>query len=116
MPPWAQGQQYSQQMYSGYSAYAGGYPNVTAGGSPMNYGAYYPPTSTYGAPSAYNRGYPTTNPYTPTSGANYGQQTTSGASNGKSGGGFAGQSGTSANNSNDPAFLTSVQNMSLGGK
>jgi hypothetical protein len=48
---WAHGQQMApQQMYRGY------YPNVTASGSPMNYGGggYYPP-STYS--SSYGGGY-----------------------------------------------------------
>jgi hypothetical protein len=104
MPPWAQGHQYPQQIYGGYGAYASGYPNASASGSPMNYGAYYPPGSTYGAPPAYNRNYPAANSYTPTGGANYGQQATPGATNGKSG---------AANNGNDSAFLTGMQNMSL---
>ena len=85
---------------------------MTASGSPMNYGAYYPPGSSYGAPSAYNRGYPAANSYTPTGGANYGQQASSGAKNGKSGGGFAAQSGAS-NNGRDSTLLTGMQNMSF---
>lgn len=112
IPLWAQGQQYPQQMYGGYGAYPGGYPNVTASSSPMNYGAYYPPASTYGA-SAYNRGYPGANSYTPTGGAHYGQQATSGAGNGKSSGGFAAQFSVS-NHGND--VVTAMQNMSLANK
>lgn len=104
MPPWAQGQQYAQQMYGGYGAFAGGYPNVTASGSPMNYGAYYPPGSNYGA---YNRGYPAATSYTPTGGASYGQQATPGASNGKSG---------TSNSGNDAKILTGMHNMSLASK
>lgn len=104
MPSWVQGQQYTQQMYGGYGAYAGGYPNTTAGGSPMNYGAYYPPGSTYGGPSAYNRAHPAASSYTPTIGANYNQQPSSGASNGKPG---------ASNVGNDSAFLTGMQNVSL---
>ncbi|KAF1930113.1 uncharacterized protein M421DRAFT_3868 [Didymella exigua CBS 183.55] len=107
MPPWAQGQQYQQQMYGGYGAFAGAYPNVTASGSPMNYGAYYPPGSNYGAASAYNRAYPAANSYTPTGSASYGQQTTSGASNGKA---------AASNNSNNQSFLAGMQNMSLASK
>ena len=107
MPPWAQGQQYQQQMYGGYGAFASGYPNVTASSSPMNYGAYYPPGSNYGAGQAYNRGYPAGNSYTPSSATNYSQQTTSGASNSKAG---------ASNNGNDQSFLTGMQNMSLASK
>ncbi|KAJ4312908.1 hypothetical protein N0V94_007209 [Neodidymelliopsis sp. IMI 364377] len=116
MPPWAQGQQYQQQIYGAYGAYAAGYPNASASGSPMNFGAYYPPASTYGVQTAYNRGYPGSNSYTSTGGANFGQQATSGASNGKPGSGFGTQSGTSASNGNDQAFLTGMQNMSLSSK
>lgn len=94
-------------MYNGYGAYAGSYPNASASGSPMNYGAYYPPGSTYGAQSAYNRGYPAGNSYTPTGGSNYGQQATSGASNGKLG---------TPNNGNDATFLAGMQNVSLANK
>lgn len=106
MPPWAQGQQYPQQMYNSYGAYAGSYPNATASGSPMNYDAYYPPGSTYGTPATYNRAYPAANSYTPTGGANHGQQATSGASNGKSG----------ASNNGHDSFLAGMQNMSLANK
>ncbi|KAF2036745.1 hypothetical protein EK21DRAFT_51867 [Setomelanomma holmii] len=53
MAPWAQNQQVNAQMYgSNFSMQGAGYPNATASGSPMNYGAYYPPT-TYGASPAY---------------------------------------------------------------
>lgn len=85
---------------------------MTASGSPMNYNAYYPPGSGYG--SQYNRGYPTASSYTPTGGPSYGQQATPGASNGKSGSGFAAQSGTADNN--ESTLLTGMQNMSLASK
>ncbi|KAF1845428.1 uncharacterized protein K460DRAFT_281921 [Cucurbitaria berberidis CBS 394.84] len=97
MPPWAHGQQLAPQMYDRYSPYAmqaaGGYPNATASGSPMNYGAYYPPT-TYAPSPAYNiassgpsyRGgyqattaYAASQSYTSTAGPSYGHYTTSGA-------------------------------------
>lgn len=94
-------------MYGGYNAYAGGYPNVTASGSPMNYGAYYPPGSGFGAQSAYNRGYPGANSYTPTGGSSYGQQATPGASNIKP---------VATNNSSESTLLTGMQNMSLASK
>lgn len=56
MQPWAHGQQVPQNMYDRYGAYTmpqGGYPNATASGSPMNYGAYYPP-ATYAPSHGYN--------------------------------------------------------------
>lgn len=111
MPPWAQGQQYSQQLYGGYNAFAGGFPNVTASGSPMNYGAYYPPGSGYGA--QYNRGYPGASSYTPTGGSTYGQQASPGASNIKSGGSSA---QPSAAQNNSESTLTGMQNLSLASK
>lgn len=117
MPPWPQGQQYTQQMYGGYGAFSGGFPNASAGASPMNYGAYYPPGSGYGAPSVFNRGYPAANSYTPTGSSSHSQQATPGATNGKSGigGGHAGQN-NAVKNGNDSALLTSMQSMSLSSK
>lgn len=96
MPPWAPGQQLTQPVYDRYNPYvmqAGGYPNASASGSPMNYGAYYPPTSfapspAYNMPSsspAYRGGFPTTTGYgvsqahTSTTGPPHGQHSTSGA-------------------------------------
>lgn len=94
MPQWGHGQQVpADMMYGRY-----GYPNVTASGSPMNYGAYYPP-ATYAASPAFNTassgpsfrgGYPATTAatsgYAPayagvsTAGPSYGQYLTSGVS------------------------------------
>ncbi|KAL6708975.1 hypothetical protein ACN47E_002102 [Coniothyrium glycines] len=99
MPPWAHGQQLAQPMYDRYNPYAiqaGSYPNASASGSPMNYGAYYPPTSfatssAYNIPSSssgYRGGYPATTgyaaspTYTSSAGSSYGQYATSGAAQG----------------------------------
>jgi hypothetical protein len=89
------GQQLNQHMYDRYNQYVmqpGGYPNATASGSPMNYGAYYPPTS-YAASPAYNvassgpayRGgyqattsYAASQAYTSTAGPSYSQYATAG--------------------------------------
>lgn len=78
MPQWGHAQM-TADMYGRF-----GFPNVTAGGSPMNYGAWYPPT-TYSASPAFNNassgvsyrgGYPATTG----AGSAYGQYTTSGLS------------------------------------
>jgi hypothetical protein len=74
MQPWAHGQQMPQQMYRGY------YPNVTASGSPMNYGAggYYPPStysSSYGGgygPATTTAGYAASRNYTSNAGQSFG--------------------------------------------
>lgn len=137
-------------MYDRYGNF-GGFPNVTASGSPMNYGGYYPPT-TYSASSTYNG--PTSGPayggryqaasqsFTSTAGPSYGQYATSGASgygagysasgagytpytsgatnpasastSSSNGNGYTATSGASYSGSNDTAFLTAVQNLSLG--
>ncbi|KAH8730847.1 hypothetical protein GQ44DRAFT_606062 [Phaeosphaeriaceae sp. PMI808] len=85
MPPWTHGQQLPQQMYGAFPMQTSGYPNATASGSPMNYGAYYPPNTyapspTYGAPtsgSAYRGSYQSTTggaqSYTTTAGPSYSQ-------------------------------------------
>ncbi|KAJ4371541.1 hypothetical protein N0V83_004760 [Neocucurbitaria cava] len=113
MPPWAHGQQLAPQMYDRYGAYAmqtGNYPNVTASGSPMNYGAYYPPTTYAPSPAyniassgpAYRGGYPATSAYnasqsyTSTAGPSYGQYTTSGAAYTSSGAGHPNVYGSTA--------------------
>ncbi|KAF2204545.1 hypothetical protein GQ43DRAFT_469018 [Delitschia confertaspora ATCC 74209] len=51
---WGQGQQAGQDALNRYSPYpvaAGGYPNVTASGTPVNFNAYYPPTTYASSPS-----------------------------------------------------------------
>ncbi|KAI4607941.1 hypothetical protein J4E80_009337 [Alternaria sp. BMP 0032] len=76
MQPWSHGQQMQQQMYRNY------YPNVTASGSPMNYGAgaYYPPstyTSSYGGgygPATTTAGYAASRNYTSSTGHAFGHQ------------------------------------------
>lgn len=61
MPHWAHGQ-HVYNRYSGYSMSGNGYPNTTAGGSPLDhYGGYYTPAS-YSASSSH---------HAPSSGSNY---------------------------------------------
>jgi hypothetical protein len=66
MPSWTHGQQQAQQMYRGY------YPNVTASGTPMNYG-YAPPayTSGYG-PTTTTTGYAASRNYISSTGQSFG--------------------------------------------
>jgi hypothetical protein len=90
MSPWtSQNQRFNQQMYGAFPMQSGSYPNATASGSPMNYGAYYPPTTYAGSPAygsspsgpAYRGGYPSSTghtgaqSYTATAGPAYGQYT-----------------------------------------
>ncbi|RMZ73799.1 psp1 domain-containing [Pyrenophora seminiperda CCB06] len=72
MQPWAHGQQMAPHVYRGY------YPNVTASGSPMNYGGgpYYPPTtypSSYGGygPTTSTAGYAAPRNYTSGAGSSF---------------------------------------------
>jgi hypothetical protein len=119
MPPWPHGQQLPQQMYGAFPMPAGGFPNASASGSPMNYGAYYPPTTyaaspAYGATSsgsAYRGGYPSTTAHagaqsytaTATAGPSYGQYAPTFPT-----------SGASYNTAYDPALMAAMQNMSFG--
>ena len=51
---WGQAQPSGQDVYNRYNPYpmpAGGYPNVTASGTPVNYGAYFPPTTISSSPA-----------------------------------------------------------------
>jgi hypothetical protein len=143
MTPWAgQGQRVNQQMYGNYPMQAGGYPNATASGSPMNYGGYYPPT-TYGASAgygaatggpAYRGGYTSTaaassSAPTTTAGPSYNQYansyykaatTTSSipnltgtAGSYGNGNGHAAASGSGYNAGYDPSLMAAMQNMSF---
>jgi hypothetical protein len=134
---------FNQPMYAASSMQTGVYPNATASGSPMNFGAYYPPTS-YGGSPAYgsvstgppSRGtYATSSAqaanisYTAAGGSafnQYGQggyQRTQNASNsmgtggsGTSGGygnGYTATSGASYTGF-DSALMAGMQNMSFG--
>lgn len=96
MAQWGHGQQLSHDMYGRYGSYpvaGGGYPNASASGSPMNYGAYYPPTTYSSSPAfnnassgpSYRGGYPatsgsttyaTSHPVVSTTGSSAGQYTT----------------------------------------
>jgi hypothetical protein len=135
MSPWAaQGSRYNQQTYNAFPMQSAGYPNATASGSPMNYGAYYPPpTPAYGAATAstgYRGGQPGGQPYTPTAGQAYGQYNSnqyykgsnaSGAQNstgtgttGAYGNGSTATAGASYNSGYDPALVSGMQNMSFG--
>lgn len=63
MAPWAQGQQFPQQMFdrfTGFPMQTAGYANVATRGSPMNQGAWYPPNTYAAASPAY--GVPSTGP------------------------------------------------------
>lgn len=119
MPPWPHGQQLASQMYDRYGGYAmsaSGYPNATASGSPMNYGAYYPPTTyapspAYNVPStgpSYRGGYPAAASYgnsqsnTSTAGPSYGQYATAGSGYTTSGAGFSGPATGNNSYSNSP--------------
>lgn len=129
MSSWAQNQQYPHQMYGGYGAFTGGYPSVTASGSPMNYGAYYSPGSGYG-PAQPPPPYPGTNSFTPTRNFSYGQQATPGANNGnekaggnkKSGGNDQSSGnglqdyGSASQNDTDNALSGGMGNISLHSK
>jgi hypothetical protein len=133
MPPWAHGQQQAQQMYRG-----GYYPNVTASGTPMNYG-YAPPayTSSYASghgPTTTTAGYAASRNYTSSTGQSFGlyQNTSYGAVPYTSGPGHYGMSGHSNGGSGaygaqtsttgahhnaggyDPALMSAMQNMSFG--
>ncbi|KAE8872147.1 hypothetical protein CFE70_006140 [Pyrenophora teres f. teres 0-1] len=126
MQPWAHGQQMSPHVYRGY------YPNVTASGSPMNYGggAYYP-SSTYS--SSYGGGYgPTTSTasyaaprnYTSSAGSSFSPYTTA-AQPGYTPGGYQGATGSGAYSAGqtatasqhqsgfDPTLMTAMQNISF---
>ena len=118
-------QQLPQHTYDRYGGYPGGYPNVTAAGSPMNYGAFYPPTSTYGASSAYNRGYAGNNAYTPAANANanmagnaaYGPNTTHGAGNNAPAGNSSGATPeVLMPGPVDHSLITAMHNMAYGPK
>ncbi|KAH7083393.1 hypothetical protein BKA63DRAFT_403127 [Paraphoma chrysanthemicola] len=139
MAPWAQNQQMNQQLYSNnFSMQGGGYPNATASGSPMNYGAYYPP-STYGASPAYGAaasgpayrgGYSSATSY----GGAQSNSNAAGPSNSQyagpsytnpaymSGNGNASGSGISGGNgytstsgaTYDPALMAAIQNLGIG--
>jgi hypothetical protein len=126
MSSWTHGQQQlPQHAYDRYGAYPGGYPNATAAGSPMNYGAFYPPTSTYGASSAYNRGYAGNNAYNATANANanvagnaaYGQNTTHGAgSNAQAGNGSMAAPEVPLTGPVDHALITAMHNLAYAPK
>ncbi|KAF1834350.1 PSP1 domain-containing protein [Decorospora gaudefroyi] len=74
MQPWAHDQQMNTPMYDRYRGY---YPNVTASGSPMNYGGHYPPSSysSYGGgynPTTTTAGYAASRNYTSNTGQSFG--------------------------------------------
>lgn len=109
MQPWAHGQQMPPpHMYRNF------YPNVTASGTPMNYGgtAYYPPTTypaSYGGgygPNTTTAGYAASRNYTSNAGQSFGPQvpTTYGGNvpytSGPSQSNTAGYHGTSAGQAN----------------
>jgi hypothetical protein len=144
MTPWVgQGQRMNQQVYGNYPMQAGGYPNATGSGSPMNYGGYYPPT-TYGASAgygaasggaAYRGGYTSTGAAGPsatttTAGPSYNQysnpyykaaSTTPSIPNLSAGtagsygngNGHAAASGSAYNAGYDPSLIAAMQNMSF---
>jgi hypothetical protein len=141
MSPWAaNGQRFNQQMYNSFPMQGGSYPNATASGSPMNYGAYYPPaTPAYGTATSgppYRGGYPSTaaqtgaQSYTAAASTGYGQYSStpyykgpnaSGATNGPGAGttggygnGYTATSGASYNPGYDPTLMAAMQNMSFG--
>jgi hypothetical protein len=135
MTPWAgQGSRYNQQAYNAFPMQGAGYPNATASGSPMNYGAYYPPaTPAYGAAATgagYRGGQTGAQSYTPAAGQAYGQYNSnqyykgsnaSGAQNGSStgttgayGNGGTATAGASYNSGYDPSLVSGMQNMSFG--
>jgi hypothetical protein len=136
MSPWAaQGSRYNQQAaYNSFPMQGAGYPNATASGSPMNYGAYYPPaTPAYGTATTgtgYRGGQTGAQSYTPTVGPAYGQYNSaqyykgsnaSGATNGPGanatggyGNGHTPTSAASYNPGYDPSLVSSMQNMSFG--
>jgi hypothetical protein len=123
MPLWTQ--QTAQNMYRGY------YPNVTASGSPMNYG-YAPPayTSSYASgygPTTTTAGYAASRNHTSSTGQSFGlYSNTYGAVPYTSQPGHYGTSGGSGaydtqtvttgapHNSYDPAVMSAMQNMSFG--
>ncbi|KAH6863094.1 hypothetical protein B0T12DRAFT_343466 [Alternaria alternata] len=99
---WAHGQQMGrQQMYPGY------YPNVTASGSPMNYGGggYYPPStyaSSYGGgygTATTTAGYAASRSYTSNTGQSFGVQQPSSYT---SGAGYANAYGNASYTSGAP--------------
>jgi hypothetical protein len=138
MPPWpGHNQRFNQQMYGSFPIQAGNYPNATASGSPMNYGAYYPPTTyaaspAYGASTSgptYRGGYPSTTAhagaqsYTPTpyyktnnSSGTMGAPSagTAGGYGNGNGNGYTATSGASYNPTYDPVLMAAMQNMSFG--
>ncbi|KAF2193823.1 hypothetical protein K469DRAFT_691331 [Zopfia rhizophila CBS 207.26] len=90
MPGWGQGQQGGHEIYGRYGTYPVGYPNVTASGTPMNYGAYYPPATYSSSPAfnasvsgpAYRGGYPATSSVAMSYGASHSGVSTAGPSYG----------------------------------
>jgi len=139
MAPWAQNQQLTQPMYDRFNAYpmhAGAFPNVSASGSPMNYGAWYPPTTYTAASSAYGAtgsgpSYRGAFAGAPSQGNNqsYNTATSDSAQNQFPGSGGAsantansyagantGAQGASFNPTYDPALVAAMQNMSFGNK
>jgi len=127
MQPWAHGQQMAPHVYRGY------YPNVTASGSPMNYGggAYYPPStysSSYGGgygPTTSTAGYAAPRNYTSSAGPSFAPYTST-AQSAYTPGGYQGATGSGAyaggqtatapqhQTGFDPTLLNAMQNMSFG--
>ncbi|KAF2001841.1 hypothetical protein P154DRAFT_153803 [Amniculicola lignicola CBS 123094] len=100
-----------QEMYGRYPQYnpMGGYPQGTASGSPMNYGAYYPPT-TYSSSPAFQGAAATPAWRALASSAGYQPRYSSaGTSSGGYGNGYTAAS-TSAY---DPSLLAAMHNLSF---
>lgn len=109
--PYTTQPQFNVPQWGGLTTYPV-YPNVTASGSPMNYGAYYPPTTTFSTTAGYHR-------YTPTTsasayGANSASNTSTAGPNYPSSSYRTSGNCPTATSAYDPNLLAALQNLGVG--